>query len=165
MHRVENAALVWNIFPTISLPLSVTNIAPLRDGDIDLRGAFQPQTGLSAFQYTNTTELSSKRIHLYCIYAIQRTFLIDLCWFMLEKVALAHIASLASVLQLKMWTTGLTLNLGKSITGSLKPAGSWIRVHIWICFWPLREEQDHKRGTLVVNDKWFGQRRRPWPLL
>lgn len=47
-----------------------SNTAPLRDGDIDLRGAFQPQTGLSAFQYTNATELSSKRIHLYCIYAI-----------------------------------------------------------------------------------------------
>lgn len=48
-----------------------------------------------------------------------------------------------------------------------EPKANWQlnKVHIGICFWPLRAEQDHKRGTLVANDKWFGQRRRPWPLL
>lgn len=67
--------------------------------------------------------------------------------------ARSHCLSLASVLQLTMWTTGLMLNLGK-IKHRWEPKASWQlnKVHIWICFWPLRAEQDHNSGTLVAND-------------
>lgn len=107
--------LIWNIFPTISLPLSVAltshrwETAILTCGELFsfrlawvLSSILTPQSWVpSGFIYIAFTQYRRPAPLTYA----------DLCF------------SLASVLQLKMSTTVLTLNLGKSVTGSLKPAG------------------------------------------